>query len=78
MRLRDISDAKHARKSFPRRHGQVSPDVTHVAVKKLISKGGHATIVSTHPGRGQDNRDILMLGGNRSERIVERTDALSK
>jgi len=78
MRLRDITDPKHARKSFSRRHGQVSPDVTHVAVKKLISKGGHATIVSTHPGCGQDNRDILMLGGNRSERIVEWTDALFK
>jgi hypothetical protein len=77
MRPRDITDPKHARKSFSRRHGQVSPDVTHVAVKKLISKGGHATIVSTHPGCGQDNRDIPMLVGNRSERIVERPDALS-
>src|SRR6516225_1743194 len=47
MRLRDIIDPKHVRKSFARRHGQVSPDVTHVAVKELIAKGGHATIVST-------------------------------
>jgi hypothetical protein len=78
IRLRDIIDPKHVRKSFSRRHGQVSPDVTHVAVKELIAKRGHATIVSTHRGRGQDNRDILMLGGNRSEGIVERPDALFK
>jgi hypothetical protein len=78
MQLRDITDPKHARKSFSRRHGQVSPDVTHVAVKKLISKGGHATIVSTHPGCGQDNRDILMLGGDRPESVVERPDAFFK
>src|SRR5215471_6239796 len=72
IRLRDIIDPKHVRKSFSRRHGQVSPEVTHVAVKELIAKRGHATIVSTHRGRGQDNRDILMLVGNRSESIVER------
>ena len=78
MRVCDLLDPKHLGESCSRRHGQVSPDVTHVAVKKLISKGGHATIVSTHPGCGQDNRDILMLVGNRSERIVERTDALFK
>src|SRR5215469_11949418 len=78
IRLRDIIDPKHARKSFARRHGQVSPDVTHVAVKELIAKGGHATIVSTHRGRGQDNRDILMLGGNRAESIIERPDTLFK
>src|SRR5215472_7683904 len=75
IRLRDIIDPKHARKSLSRRHGQVSPDVTHVAVKELIAKGGHATIVSTHRGSGQDNRDILMLVGNRSESIVERPAA---
>src|SRR5258707_5078554 len=78
MRLRDITDPKHARKSFSRGHGQVSPDVTHVAVKKLISKGGHSTMVSTHPGCGQDNRDILMLVGNRAERIFERPAELFK
>src|SRR6516165_3607069 len=64
--------------SFARRHGQVSPDVTHVAVKELIAKGGHAPIVSTHRGRGQDNRDVPMFGGNRPESIVERPDALFK
>ena len=78
MRLGDIINPKHARKSFSRRHGQVSPDVTHVAVKELIAERGHATIVSTHRGRGQDNRDILMLVGNRSEGIVERPDARFK
>ena len=78
IRLRDIIDPKHARKSFARRHGQVSPDVTHVAVKELIAKGGHATIVSTHRGRGQDDRDVPMFGGNRPESIVERPDALFK
>src|SRR6516164_4542648 len=67
IRLRDVIDPKHARKSFSRRHGQVSPDVTHVAVKELIAERGHATIVSTHRGRGQDNRDIPMFGGNRPE-----------
>ena len=78
IRLRDIIDPKHARKSFSRRHGQVSPDVTHVAVKELIAKGGHATVVPTHRGRGQDNRDVPMLGGNRPETIIERPDALCK
>src|ERR1700730_11797866 len=78
MRLCDLLDPKHLGESCSRRHGQVSPDVSYVAVEKLISKGGHATIVSTHPGRGQDNRDIFMLVGNRSERIVERPDALLK
>src|ERR1700730_3553815 len=78
MRLCDLLDPKHLGESCSRRHGQVSPDVTYVAVEKLISKGGHATIVSTHPGRGQDNRDIFMIVGNRSEPIVERLDALFK
>src|SRR5215813_11238570 len=78
IRPRDIIDPKHARKSLSRRHGQVSPDVTHVAVKELIAKRGHATIVSTHRGRGQDNRDIPMFGGNHPESIIERPDALFK
>src|SRR5258708_38161349 len=78
MRLCDLLDPKHLGESCSRRHGQVSPDVTHVAVEKLISKGGHPTIVSTHPGCGQDNRDILMLVGNCSARIVERPYALFK
>jgi hypothetical protein len=52
--------------------------VTHVAVKELIAKGGHATIVLAHLGRGQDNRDILMLVGNRSESVVERPLCLGK
>src|SRR5262249_808224 len=78
IRLRDIIDPKHARKSFSCRHGQVLPDVTHVAVKELIAKGGHATILPTHRVRGPDNRDVPMLGGNRPERIIERPDALFK
>ena len=77
MRLRDIIDPKYLCKSFSRRHGQISPDVTHVAVKELIAKGGHTTIVSTHRGRGQDNRAILMLASfpdlaSASRRLMER------
>jgi hypothetical protein len=72
MRLRDITDPKHARKRFSRRHRQVSPDVTHVAVKKLISKGGHATIVSTHRGCGQDNRGSC-LSLNFGQNVIQKS-----
>ena len=59
MRLCDLLDPKHLGESCSRRHGQVSPDVTHVAVEKLISKGGHATIVST----GEDKNDGWLVAG---------------